>query len=284
MTASQQKKYIEVKMDTQLENDIYQKSVDGFISLDMQMELSKAHKISMFHLEETMLKLGITPKRYIKNKNTVSSEKQLKLLQSAVVIIGCGGLGGHVSSQLARLGVGKLILVDPDVYDETNLNRQCFSNISYQGKSKVGIIKKLLKKINPAVKVVGIKERFSEQNFNFLESADVVADCLDSINTRKILSKVCSDLRIPLVHASIGGFYGQSAICMPGDNIIEKIYGCVVEDKGIEVIAGNLSFVAAIFASIQTMLIYKVLTDDKVKSKIIAVSLNEFEVSNFFDL
>ena len=75
--------------------------------------------------------------RYLRNKNLISHEEQVKLSQMKVAVLGCGGLGGYVIEMLARLGVGKLILVDFDTFDESNLNRQLISTEKNLGSSKV---------------------------------------------------------------------------------------------------------------------------------------------------
>jgi len=75
-------------------------------------------------VEESALELGLMPARYQRNRRTISTAEQLKLFRSRVVIVGAGGLGGYVVEELARLGVGTLVVADPDTFEEHNLNRQ----------------------------------------------------------------------------------------------------------------------------------------------------------------
>ena len=78
---------------------------------------------------------------------------QLRLFRSRVAVIGCGGLGGYLIEQLARLGVGTLVLVDPDVFEEHNLNRQLLSSPAHLGIPKVDVARERVAAINPAVTV-----------------------------------------------------------------------------------------------------------------------------------
>ena len=82
------------------------------------------------------LKEGVCPYRYVRNREGISIEEQLVLAESRVAVIGAGGLGGYVILQLARLGIGQLVVVDHDVFDETNLNRQVLSSGKALNKSK----------------------------------------------------------------------------------------------------------------------------------------------------
>src|SRR6266567_2964839 len=83
---------------------------------------------SLAHVEETALAAGFLPARYQRNRQAISVNQQLTLFRSRVAVIGCGGLGGYVIEELARLGVGTIIAIDPDVFEEHNLNRQILSS------------------------------------------------------------------------------------------------------------------------------------------------------------
>ena len=93
------------------------------------------------------LKLNITPFRYIKNLGSISNKEQKKLAESTVAVIGVGGLGGHVSHLLSRIGIGCLKIVDFDFFDESNLNRQFLSKTTTIGKQKVVVVGKEIKAI-----------------------------------------------------------------------------------------------------------------------------------------
>src|SRR6185369_11130027 len=105
---------------------------------------------------------------------------------------GCGGLGGYIIEQLARLGVGELVVVDPDVFEEHNLNRQILSSLDNLGKSKVAAAVERVGAINPAVTVTPFEMAFCTANGpELLAGTRLVVDALDNIPTRLDLAEVC---------------------------------------------------------------------------------------------
>ena len=102
-----------------------------------QKAASELFGITMGEVEGAALEAGLLPARYHRNGNTISLEQQLLLFRSHVAVIGSGGLGGYIIEQLARLGVGRITAVDPDVFEEHNLNRQLLSSPEALGKPKV---------------------------------------------------------------------------------------------------------------------------------------------------
>ncbi|MBC7332534.1 MAG: HesA/MoeB/ThiF family protein, partial [Synergistetes bacterium] len=133
-------------------------------------------------------------------------EGQSKLRKSVVTVVGCGGLGGFVIESLTRLGVGKIIAIDPEVFEESNLNRQILSKLTNLGRSKAEEALKRVKEINPEVRLIPIKERLSEENAErLLSGSDVIIDALDNIPSRRILIKSASKLGIPLIHGAVHG-------------------------------------------------------------------------------
>ena len=189
--------------------------------------------------------------RYLKNKQTITDAEQDVLLNKSIAIVGCGGLGQYIASMLCRIGVGSLSIIDFDVFDETNLNRQLFCNVENIGKSKVVETEKQLRLINPEVSIKAVQSRFSEENaHDFLSGNDVVLDALDSIKDRLILQDACKELSLPLVSAAIGGWFGQLVVINPGDDTLNKIYPNA-EQKGIEKLLGNPAFTPCMMASMQ---------------------------------
>jgi molybdopterin/thiamine biosynthesis adenylyltransferase len=189
--------------------------------------------------------------RYDRNKSLISKEDQALLSGKTVAVIGAGGLGGYLAELTARLGVGRLILVDGDVFEESNLNRQRFSNEDNLGKPKAYEAKKELERVNSQVEVVAVYDRISAENGrDLLDGADLVLDGVDNARTRLILQDVCHQLNIPLVHGAIGGWYGQVSVVMPGDDTLSTIYSDP-DAKGVEKELGNPSFTPALVASYQ---------------------------------
>ncbi len=230
------------------------------ISLERELEAARRYGVTIREVEETALEAGLLPLRYTRNRESISIAQQRELLGSGVAIVGCGGLGGYVAEELARLGVGTLILFDPDVFEEHNLNRQLHSSVATLGRPKVLVTAERIGTINPVVTAVPVEEAFvAERTEGLLSGTRVVVDCLDSIPTRLELAVSCEKLGIPLVHGSIGGWYGQVAVQFPGENTLQRLYGHVKEGSGIEKRLGNPAFTPAVIAGLQAAEAIKIL-------------------------
>lgn len=227
---------------------------------DSQVDAAERFGTTLASVEEAALALGLLPARYQRNRQAISVNDQLKLFRSTVAIIGCGGLGGYVIEELARLGVGTIIAIDPDVFEEHNLNRQLLSSPGTLGRAKVEAAAVRVAEINPAVTLLPREEAYAPENgMELLRGAQVIVDALDSIQTRLALAKTCTDLGIPMVHGAIGGWYGQVATQFPGDDTVQKLYRRWVEGKGVEQKLGNPSFTPALVASIEVAEVCKIL-------------------------
>ena len=98
----------------QLDDFLTGRAVDGLVGLACQSDASLHFDLSFAEVEAAILELGLCPARYQRNRQTISGAGQLTLLRSSVAVIGCGGLGGYVIEELARLGVGEIVAIDPD--------------------------------------------------------------------------------------------------------------------------------------------------------------------------
>jgi molybdopterin/thiamine biosynthesis adenylyltransferase len=230
------------------------------ISWGLQQSAMEKFGCSCARVEEAILTSGLLPARYQRNRETVSTAGQLTLFRSRVAIIGCGGLGGYVIEQLARLGVGELVVIDPDVFEEHNLNRQLLSMPAELGRAKVEAAVARVGAINPAVTVTPRQVAFSSANGpELFAGAQLVVDALDSIPVRLELAEVCTGLNLPLVHGAIGGWYGHVASQFPGERTIQNIYSNWVQGKGVEQQLGNPSFTPAVVASLEVAEACKIL-------------------------
>lgn len=199
-------------------------------------------------------------KRYERNYKTISHEDQKKLAESTVAIVGCGGLGGTMAEELARLGIGRLILVDGDVFEESNLNRQLFSTENNIGEKKVEAAGKRLKAVNSEVKLTLFDIWFNEENAkNIFSGADLVLDALDSINRRIELERACHNLNIPLVYAGIAGWFGMLGVSLPGDLSVSKVFKESENEKGVEKEWGNPAFTPWVLSSLTVAEAVKIL-------------------------
>lgn len=221
-------------------------------------------------------------KRYERNYSTISEEDMITLKNSKVLVIGCGGLGGYIIEMLTRIGLGHLTVVDGDVFDETNLNRQLYSTMANLGMSKSDAVKERVHQINPDTHLTAISIKLTHHNIgSIVKGHDVVIDAVDNITTRLLMETACREHGMPLIHGAIAGWYFQLSVIMPGDNLLSKIYGSSTE-KGIESMLGNPSFTPAAAASFQVAECIKVLLNKELplRGKLLYVDL----LNNSFDI
>jgi sulfur-carrier protein adenylyltransferase/sulfurtransferase len=146
----------------------------------------------------------------------VGLEGQIKLLESKVLLLGAGGLGSPVALYLAAAGVGRLGIVDDDVVDVSNLQRQVIHTGSRVGEPKVDSAEQAIRDLNPDVEVVKFNTRLDASNImEIVEGYDVIVDGVDNFPTRYLLNDATVRLQIPVVSASILGFDGQLAVFQP---------------------------------------------------------------------
>ena len=146
----------------------------------------------------------------------VGEEGQIKLLDAKVLLLGAGGLGSPAALYLAAAGVGTLGIIDMDVVDESNLQRQILHNIDRVGDRKVDSAKKTLTALNPDVNVVTYDARLGADNIlGILAGYDVVVDGADNFPSRYLLNDASVKLGIPVVHGSIFRFEGQVTVFDP---------------------------------------------------------------------
>lgn len=194
--------------------------------------------------------------RYARNIPALTEEECLLLKKKRVLVVGCGGLGGHIIDQLARIGIGFLRVVDGDVFEESNLNRQLLSSVPLLGVSKAKAAAEHIARVNPDIALEAVEEFLTEGNASeLLEGCDIVLDALDNISARKILASACANAGIPYVYGAIQGWVAQAAVSMPEDRLMEILYPEEIEisDKSV------LSFTPALCACFQTSLCVKFL-------------------------
>jgi molybdopterin/thiamine biosynthesis adenylyltransferase/rhodanese-related sulfurtransferase len=147
----------------------------------------------------------------------VGEEGQLRLLDSKVLLIGAGGLGSPASLYLAAAGVGRIGIVDADVVDESNLQRQIVHSTESLGEPKVESAKRAVEALNPDVEVVAYKERLTSENIERIlaDGWDVIVDGADNFPTRYLVNDASVWQDIPVVHGSIYRFEGQVTVFKP---------------------------------------------------------------------
>src|SRR4051812_48631627 len=148
----------------------------------------------------------------------IGEEGQLKLLDTRVLLIGAGGLGSLAALYLAAAGVGTLGIVDADVVDETNLQRQIVHSTTSLGEPKVESAKRALQALNPDVQIRTYEERLTSENVDRIlgDGYDVIVDGADNFPTRYLVNDASVWHGIPVVHGSIYRFEGQVTVFQPG--------------------------------------------------------------------
>lgn len=203
------------------------------------------------------LEHDIWPLRFARNRGVFTAAEQRKLLASRAAVIGCGGLGGHVAALLARVGIGMLTLCDPDVFDESNLNRQLFCNEHNLGKNKAAAARDALSAVASHTHIAVHPVAARPDNLpEILTGADIVMDCLDSLETRRRLAAAAGAAKIPLAYASVAGDEGFTMLVCPGDKSMQSL--CGPENSGgksgAETVLGVPTITPAATAAIQTAL------------------------------
>jgi sulfur-carrier protein adenylyltransferase/sulfurtransferase len=147
----------------------------------------------------------------------VGEAGQMKLLDSRVLLIGAGGLGSPASLYLAAAGIGRIGIVDADVVDESNLQRQIVHSTESLGEPKVESAKHAIEALNPDVQVVAYKERLTSENIERIlaDGWDVIVDGADNFPTRYLVNDASVWHGIPVVHGSIYRFEGQTTVFKP---------------------------------------------------------------------
>jgi len=204
--------------------------------------------------------------RYARNIPALTEAECHTLRGKRILVVGCGGLGGHIIDQLARIGVGFLRVVDGDAFESSNLNRQLLSQVPLLGIPKAAAAADHVTKVNPDIMVEAVEAFMTEDNVRTLiAECDIVMDALDNIPGRRILAAACKESGIPYVYGAIQGWVAQAGISMPGDALIDRLFpeDVVIRDKSV------LSFTPALCASMQVSLCVKLLTGRPVETGIV---------------
>lgn len=260
------------------------RSADGdLVAWSQQTLAAEQFGLTRAQVEQAILETGLMPARYRRNRAMLSTAQQLVLFRTRVAVIGCGGLGGYLVEELARLGVGTIVALDPDVFEEHNLNRQILATPAALGRNKARAAVSRIAEVNPACTVVPIERRFTpEHAAELFDRVDVVADGVDSVDIRLELSEACARLGIPLVSGAIAGWYGQVTTVLPGDQTIRLLYAHHPTGRGIETRLGNPSFTPAVVASLEAAEVCKLLVGagTTLRHRVLLVNLLDMEIES----
>lgn len=233
------------------------------IRLHSVHQLAGEFDCSIREVELAALEAGVVPLRYVRNIGTIGLEGQARLLRATVAVVGLGGLGGYVMEALARIGVGQLILIDADIFEEHNLNRQLLSAEQRLDTEKAQAARERVAQVNAAVEVTAHAKQLTQDNLRqLLEGADVVVDALDRLPSRLLLQDGAQELGIPMVHGSIAGFLGQVMTIFPDEPGLHGLYGQRTDlpEQGLEAELGTPAATPMAVAAWEAQEVVKILT------------------------
>lgn len=221
--------------------------------------------------------------RYLRNQDAISEVEQASLALNRVLVLGCGGLGGMVIECLARIGVGHLRVVDGDLFEASNLNRQLLCSTMNLGRPKTLAAKQRVMAVNPLVEVDAVQADLTAKNaLELLADCDVAVDCLDNIPARLVLQQAAKTTGIPVVHGAVAGWFGRICVIQPGEDLLNLLYPEAEEAQGEELQMGTLSFTAALTASWQAAETVKLLLGKPgLQGDILEIDLLRATVSKF---
>jgi molybdopterin/thiamine biosynthesis adenylyltransferase/rhodanese-related sulfurtransferase len=217
----------------------------------------------------------------------VGEAGQQKLLGAKVLLLGAGGLGSPAALYLAAAGVGTLGIVDMDVVDASNLQRQILHNMDRIGERKVDSAKKTLTDLNPDVDIVTYDVRFGADNvLDIIDGYDVIIDGTDNFPTRYLLNDASLLKRIPVVHGSIFRFEGQVTVFDPYNG---PCYRCLLPEPPPPELApscaeaGVLGVLPGIVGSVQALEAIKIILGlgDPLVGRLLAYDALEQSFRNF---
>lgn len=195
--------------------------------------------------------VAIQKERYNRNMLVpqVGEEGQAKISNAKILVCGAGGLGSTVLANLASLGVGTIGIVDNDVLELSNLNRQYIHKYENLGKVKVDSAKQWINEFNPAINVKTYQTRLDENNYSeIVKDYDFIMDCFDSFKSKFLLNEIAIKTGKTLVHGGVTEFYGQVTVVVPGKTACLK---CILPEEGGYIVKGVLSPSVSIISSIE---------------------------------
>ena len=201
---------------------------------------------------------GREPGRYDRQMPVFGEDGQEMIRNANVFIAGAGGLGSPVSMYLAAAGIGKIRIVDHDIVDITNLNRQLLHGISDLGQQKTVSARETLTEMNQDVKIDSVSEKIDESNvFELVCDYDLIVDAMDNFHARYLLNKAAVARNIPLFHGAVHGFDGQVTTVIPGKTPCLR---CIFPETHQKTALPAIGATCGVIASVQATEVLKYLT------------------------
>ncbi len=193
----------------------------------------------------------------------IGEDGQSRLNHAKVAIVGLGALGTVAAELLTRAGIGSLLLIDRDVVEESNLQRQILFTEKDVGKSKSATAAEKLKEINSSMKIESHLLHLDSKNINLLQNPDLVLDCTDNLETRFLINDYCKRENIPWIYAAAIKNYGCVMPILPEGPCLS----CFLQETNLETcdVAGVLNTITASIASLQVTLALKILLKKEIE-------------------
>ena len=223
-----------------------------------KQKANKNHK-TVHRLPFTIYPSSHQLQRYNRNIliEQIGEEGQEKLSRAKVLVCGAGGLGSTVLTSLASVGIGTIGIVDNDVLELSNLNRQYIHKFENIGKIKVESAKTWINEFNPEIVVNTYQARLDENNYrDIVKDYDLIIDCFDSFQSKFLLNKIAVNTGKTLIHGGVTEFFGQVTTIIPRKT---ACLNCILPQEDAYVIKGVLSPAVSVIASIEAMEAVKVI-------------------------
>ena len=214
--------------------------------------------------------------RYIRQEIFIGKENQEKIRKKSVSIVGLGALGSVSSELLTRAGIKELVLIDRDIVEISNLQRQSLFDENDIGKSKALVLKEKLNKINNEVSIKSYFDNLDNENINLIKN-DLILDCTDNLETRFLINEFCVKNKITFIHASAIGDNGFIFNVLPGTICFNCIFKEVSGLDSCETF-GVLNTITHLISSIQVNEALKILLGEEHEKKLIYFNLNNNEL------
>lgn len=187
----------------------------------------------------------------------VGEEGQRKLSNAKILVCGAGGLGSTVIANLAGVGIGTIGIVDNDVLELSNLNRQYIHKFENIGKIKVESAAGWIKEFNPEIIVKTYPKRLDEDNYqDIVGEYDLIMDCFDSFKSKFLLNKIAVKTGKTLIHGGVTEFFGQVTTIVPGKT---ACLNCILPEESGYTVKGVLSPAVSAIASFEAIEAVKVI-------------------------
>lgn len=211
--------------------------------------LAREFTLPLREAQAQALECGLTPQRYLRNFQTLDPARQCRLLRASALLVGLGGLGGHVLEILARAGTGRITAADGDAFEPSNLNRQLLATTRTLGRAKAEAARQRCQAVNPATELDARTQFLDEEAMTQLAQGSAVAvDALGGLDARPALARAAARAGVPLVTAAIAGLCGYVATVLPDSPGPAALMG---QGDGAEDLLGSPAPSVALAATLQ---------------------------------